>query len=81
MAVALVVGKVLKENIAVKNKLIPWATLLISILTQIFEATPAVAGFSLGGFLGGSFGQFVVQTLAQWLLTTGTHSTVKNLSQ
>ena len=81
MAVALVVGKVLKWNPAVKNKFIPWATLLISILTQIFEATPANAGISFGGLLHTGFGQFVFQTLLQWLATTGTHSVAKNITQ
>ena len=81
MIAALIVGKVLKENPAVKNKLIPWATLLISVLTQIFEATPVAAGISLGGFLGSSFGQFAFQTLLQWLATTGVHSTAKNIVQ
>jgi hypothetical protein len=81
MAVALVVGKVLKENPAVKNRLIPWATLLISLLTQIFEATPVAAGISLGGFLGSNFGQMLFQTLIQWLATTGTHSVAKNVTQ
>lgn len=78
---ALIVGKVLKENPAVKNKLIPWATLLISVLTQIFEATPANAGISLGGFLHTGLGQFAFQTLLQWLATTGVHSTAKNVTQ
>jgi hypothetical protein len=79
--VALVVGKVLKENPAVKNRLIPWVTLLISVLTQAFEATPVAAGISIGGFLGSNFGQFFFQTIIQWLATTGAHSAPKNMVQ
>jgi hypothetical protein len=78
---ALILGKILKENPKVKNRLIPWATLLVAILTQVFEATPANAGVSFGNLFHSGLGQFVFQTLLQWLATTGVHSTAKNVTQ
>lgn len=42
-AIALAVGAWLKTNPNVSNKIIPWVTLLISILTQVVQAVPPVA--------------------------------------
>lgn len=76
--IALVVGKVLKDNPTFSNKFIPWVTLVISILTQIVEAAPAQAGINIGGFFSSPF---FLQVLVQWLSTTGAHSVAKNAIQ
>lgn len=78
MAAALVLGKILKTNPAVNNKLIPWATLLVSILTQVFEVKPAMAGLSFGSIL---HSPLLAQILFQWFATTGVHSAAKNITQ
>jgi len=81
MSVALIVGKVLKENVNFKNKFIPWITLLISILTQVVEPAIAEAGISLGNLVHSPVGNLLFSVLIQWLATTGTHSVAKNVVQ
>ena len=76
-AIALIVGMYLKRKPEFSNKLIPWVTLAISFLTQLSAAATAqAAGFF--DVLGAHFGNVLVNTLVQWLGTTGLHSTVKN---
>ena len=80
MAVALIVGKALKENVNFKNKFIPWITLLISLLTQVIEPATAQA-FNLGNLLHSGPGNFLFSVLLQWFATTGVHSAAKNVTQ
>lgn len=78
---ALLVGGWIKRS-GKSSKIIPWITLVISILTQLTNnATDAHAstgglmlvGFSLGGFL-----KVLAESLLQTFITTGIHSTAKN---
>lgn len=76
--VALFVGSRLKANPAFANKYIPLATFVISLLTQIVSASQAQAAIQFGTVFH-SFGNIFLNALLQTFLTTGAHSTGKNL--
>lgn len=76
--IALVIGNRLKANPAFANKYIPLATFVISLMTQIVSASQAQAAIHFGG-IASSFGNILINSILQTFLTTGAHSTAKNV--
>jgi hypothetical protein len=85
--VALAVGFYLKKNPAFNNKFIPIATFVISLLTQIVNSVGAPGGIGMidgmpvyeASIFSGAFAGVLAKALLQTWLTTGAHSTTKNL--
>lgn len=87
--IALVVGYFLKKNPGFSNKLIPWVTVVISVLTQIVnELTPAAhaaassaALLSVGAITLNGVLMFALKVALQTVGVTGTHSFAKNTKE
>lgn len=75
---AMLVGYFLKQNPKVKNGSIPFINFALSFLGQlVMEVGVANAGV-FDGALAKSIGQMLVQSALITVLSTGSHSTLKN---
>lgn len=78
-AIALALGAWLKTKPTFSNKLIPWVTLVISILTQIIQAIkPAEAQVSSAASLGPNWLGVLFTGILAGLGTIGLFSFIKN---
>jgi len=73
----LLVGKWLKENPAVPNRVIPVLTFIAAVIGYTMLPTAASAASAVGAVVGPTT-SVVMLALFQNLLVTGTHSTFKN---
>lgn len=75
---AMVLGFFIKRNTKIANGSIPYINFLLSFLGQLLlEISPANAGVFDGAFAH-TLGQMLAQSALITILSTGSHSTLKN---